>query len=423
MVLALTFGLLLGVGLTVTAGRRHRPPAPSPAAADGMPSAAAASSAPAWFADVLDVLRGGAVVLDADDVVVLANPAARSLGLVRGRRLVVPELARVVRDCRSDGEQRVVELGLRGGSRIGATTAVHARIARLGDGRHVTLLAEDVSEARRVDAVRRDFVANVSHELKTPVGAMSLLAEALVDAADDPDAVRRFAARVQHESTRLTRLVQELIDLSRLQGAYPLPGAERVSVDAIVAEALDRNRLVAAARSVELVAGGEPGLVVRGSEPQLVTALSNLLANAVAYSHEGGRVAVGVRRGEDVVEIRVTDAGIGIPERDLDRVFERFYRSDPARSRETGGSGLGLAIVKHVAGNHGGSVSVWSVEGEGSTFTLRLPALTHGTALSGPVPPVDDQEPPVHPTPHPGPAPRPGPTTRGGAGPLPGSAA
>nr|MDP9496486.1 ATP-binding protein [Actinomycetota bacterium] len=228
-------------------------------------------------------------------------------------------------------------------------------------------------EARRVEAVRHDFVANVSHELKTPVGALSLLAEALQDAADDPAATRRFAGRVQHEVERLSRLVQELLDLSRLQGGEPLPDPVPVSVDEVVAEAVDRTRTVAASRGIRLVTSGETGLQVLGSEPQLVTALANLLGNAVAYSPDRTRVVVSARRWNGAVEISVTDQGIGVAEADRHRIFERFYRADPARSRATGGTGLGLAIVKHVATNHGGEVDLWSVEGAGSTFVLRLP--------------------------------------------------
>jgi len=247
-------------------------------------------------------------------------------------------------------------------------------LALLVSGGHSSLLlVEDVTEARRVEAVRRDFVANVSHELKTPVGAMSLLAEALQDASEDPTAVRRFAGRLQHEAGRLARLVQELIDLSRLQGADPLPDASLVPVDKVVAEAVDRTRTAAAARGISIVRGGERGLTVSGSESQLVTAVGNLIDNAVHYSPEKTRVGVAVRSREGAVEISVTDQGMGIADKDLERVFERFYRADPARSRATGGTGLGLAIVKHVATNHGGEVSVWSVEGSGSTFTLRLP--------------------------------------------------
>jgi two-component system sensor histidine kinase SenX3 len=190
---------------------------------------------------------------------------------------------------------------------------------------------------------------------------------------------------MQREGTRLGRLVAELIELSRLQGAEPLPSPAVVSVDAVVAEAVDRTRLAAESAGMVVVAGGQRGLAVRGNEAQLVTALVNLVDNAVAYSPAGTRVAVGTRGRDGRVEISVSDQGIGIAEGDLDRVFERFYRSDPARSRATGGTGLGLAIVKHVASNHGGEVSVWSVEGSGSTFTLRLPA-----AGGGPGEPVPD---------------------------------
>jgi two-component system sensor histidine kinase SenX3 len=207
---------------------------------------------------------------------------------------------------------------------------------------------------------------------------LTLLAEAVQDAADDPAAVRRFAARMQHEGTRLGRLVAELIELSRVQGAEPLPLPEIVPVDGVVAEAVDRTRLAAEAAGITVVAGGERQLTVRGSEPQLVTALANLIDNAVVYSPRGTRVAIGTRLRNGQVEVSVSDQGIGIAKHDLERVFERFYRADPARSRATGGTGLGLALVKHIATNHGGEVSVWSVEGSGSTFTLRLPAATAG---------------------------------------------
>jgi two-component system sensor histidine kinase SenX3 len=248
-----------------------------------------------------------------------------------------------------------------------------------------------------VDRVRRDFVANVGHELKTPIGALQLLAEALLDAtadgpaggggnggdkpvtdedavAEDAAAVRRFAERIQHESTRLGRLVSELLELSRVQGAEPLPRHDPVSVDWLVAEVLDRTRTGATAKQIQLAVEGARGLIVYGSDSQLATALANLVENAVAYSPEGSRVLVRCLRDDDQVGISVIDRGIGIAPKELDRIFERFYRSDRARSRATGGTGLGLAIVKHIATNHGGRVDVASVLGEGSTFTLRLPA-------------------------------------------------
>ncbi len=370
MLVGLVAGLLLGLLLARVLAARAVPAAHPPAAP---PRPASDVAAPPSSVDVIDALPVAVAVLDADDDVVLANRSAVELGVVRGQRLLVAELRRLVRETRRDGQQREVEVELAATRLVRVPEAVRVRVAPVGRAGHVSLLVEDVTEARRVEAVRRDFVANVSHELKTPVGAMGLLAEALSDAAGDPVAVRRFAGRVQHEAGRLARLVQELIDLSRLQGADPLPVQELVQVDRVVAEALDRARTVAAGAGITLIRGGTGGLTVLGSESQLATAVGNLIENAVHYSPDGTRVAVAVIQRENAVEVSVTDQGIGIAEKDLERVFERFYRADPARSRATGGTGLGLAIVKHVATNHGGEVSVWSVEGSGSTFTLRLP--------------------------------------------------
>ncbi len=327
---------------------------------------------------VLSVLRSSAVVLDEADAVVKASSAAYALGLVRGGKLAVEPMLQMARDTRRDGEIRQVELDLprRGTGRGGDALAVSARVAPLGS-RLVLLLVEDLTEARRIEAVRRDFVANVSHELKTPVGALSLLSEAVMDASDDPEAVERFAGRMQNEATRLTNLVQELIDLSRVQNDDPLEDAEPVRVDELVAEAIDRCRQQAGSKQITMAAAGTADLHVWGNRGQLAAALGNLVENAVNYSPARTRVGIAGRRvqahGGDLVEIAVTDQGIGISEKDRDRVFERFYRVDPARSRATGGTGLGLAIVKHVAASHGGEVTVWSAEGQGSTFTLRLP--------------------------------------------------
>lgn len=326
---------------------------------------------------VLSVLRSSAVVLDEADAVVKASSAAYALGLVRGGKLAVEPMMQMARDTRRDGEIRQVELDLpRRGTGRGEALAVSARVAPLGS-RLVLLLVEDLTEARRIEAVRRDFVANVSHELKTPVGALSLLSEAVMDASDDPEAVTRFAGRMQNEATRLTNLVQELIDLSRVQNDDPLEDAEPVPVDELVAEAIDRCRQQAGAKQITMASGGTADLSVWGNRGQLAAALGNLVENAVNYSPARTRVGIAGRRitapGGDLIEIAVTDQGIGISERDRDRIFERFYRVDPARSRATGGTGLGLAIVKHVAASHGGEVTVWSAEGQGSTFTLRLP--------------------------------------------------
>ena len=378
---ALVVGAAAGVFVAfLLIGRRTPVPVTAPAPAP-------TPFPPTLARRVLEVMGTAAVVLDPADEVVLANPAARQMGVVRGGRVVVEDLRRLARAARRDGEARHLVVDTRG--RLGREPiAVSARVTPLLDGGYVALLLDDVTEGRRLEAVRRDFVANVSHELKTPVGALTLLAEAVQDAADDPEAIRRFAGRMQHEGTRLGRLVAELIELSRLQGAEPLPSPTVVDVDGIVAEALDRTRLAAESAGITVISGGQSRLSVRGNEAQLVTALVNLVDNAVAYSAAGTRVAVGTRRREGYVEISVSDQGIGIAERDLERVFERFYRSDPARSRATGGTGLGLAIVKHIATNHGGGVSVWSVEGSGSTFTLRLPVARPDVAQQ----PDDEQQ-------------------------------
>src|SRR5690606_35653231 len=285
-----------------------------------------------------------------------------------------------------------------------ATFAV--RVAPLGGNGLVLVLAEGQTERLRVDAVRRDFVANISHELKTPVGALSLLAETIADASDDPDAVRRFTGRMQQEASRLTNVIQDLITLSRIQGAEPMAEPTEVDVDEVIEEALDTVRTAADAKGIELAAGGTSGLVVMGDEGLLATALRNLVSNAVAYSPQRTRVSVSAEATEQAVEISVADQGIGIPPQDLERVFERFYRVDAARSRSTGGTGLGLAIVKHIMTHHRREVTVWSKEGSGSTFTLRLPlgegaehtedaepAPTTSTAGGGGPPPTERPKP------------------------------
>jgi two-component system sensor histidine kinase SenX3 len=350
----------------------------------------------------VDALRVGVMVLDRADHPIIANPAVRELGLVRaagfgtqtserpGPAIAPHVVARSLADqARRTGMPQEVELDLPRGPGQG-TVGIQIRAVCLDD-EYVAVEVADLTEARRLAKVRRDFVANVSHELKTPVGALHLLSEALLEATDtaepsgpDPEAARRFAERIQHESVRMGRLVSELIELSRLQGADPLPAMEPVSVDRIVAEVIDRTRTAASAKGIEAVFVGMRGLTVYGSEDQLATALGNLVENAIAYSpdsteagdgaHLAGRVTVTARGDGETIEVSVIDEGIGIDAADVDRIFERFYRADQARSRATGGTGLGLAIVKHIVTNHGGAVLVNSTPGVGSTFTLRLPA-------------------------------------------------
>ncbi|MGE5292136.1 MAG: sensor histidine kinase [Micromonosporaceae bacterium] len=333
---------------------------------------------PPGVASVLSVLPSSAVVVDHEDRVLRASSAARAFGLVKGDQLVVGELIALARQVRRDGEIRETEIEVPNRKFGGRTTSFAVRVAPLGaqfaGGGLVLVLADDQTESRRVEAVRRDFVANVSHELKTPVGALALLAEATEEAAHDPQAVSRFAGRMRHEAARLTFLVQDLITLTRIQTSEPVTDARPVDLDAVVTEAIDRCRMKANKHGITLTSGGDQGLRVLGDEDMLVTALRNLIENAVAYSPERTRVVVSTQHsGKKTAEISVADQGIGIPERDLERIFERFYRVDPARSRVTGGTGLGLAIVKHVTAAHRGKVTVWSKEGAGSTFTLRLP--------------------------------------------------
>jgi two-component system sensor histidine kinase SenX3 len=331
---------------------------------------------PEGVSELLAVLRSSAIVAGPHDEVIEATTAARHLGLVRGTRIVVPELLTLVRNVRRDGVIRTTEVEVRRATGF-AVTYLATRVAPLSD-HLIVVLAEDQTSVRRIEETRRDFVANVSHELKTPVGAISLLAEAVEDAADDPTAVRRFASRMGIEAARLNDLVAQIIDLSRLQADNPLDEPSVVEIDDVLSDAVDRCRVDAERRRISLTVAGSQGCEVLGSARQLSVAVGNLVENAVVYSDAGARVvvaaAVQARSDDDYVEITVSDNGIGIPPADQTRIFERFYRVDYARSRANGGTGLGLAIVKHIAATHGGGVAVWSQPGRGSTFTLRFPA-------------------------------------------------
>jgi two-component system sensor histidine kinase SenX3 len=318
----------------------------------------------------------GTVVVDKYRDVVYMNDQARELGLVRERLL----------DDRAwTAAQRTLATGLdvdfdlapvrrQNPGRSGISVGGHVRLLSEDDRRFAVVYVDDQSEHARMEATRRDFVANVSHELKTPVGAMGVLAEALQASTDDPATVGRFAEMMITESTRLANMVGELIELSRLQGAEPLPDLESVDVDSVVGEALSRYKVAADNADIEITTDAPTGFHVLGDQPLLVTAIANLVSNAIAYSPKGSPVSISRRRRGDNVEIAVTDRGIGIARDDQERVFERFFRVDTARSRATGGTGLGLAIVKHVAANHNGSIRLWSQPGTGSTFTLSIPA-------------------------------------------------
>ena len=333
--------------------------------------------------------HSGLVLLDPEGDVLLHNPRAVELGLVRGLR--PDERAwKAAQQVLARGTVVQVDLSPLGSIHHSGTgrrpAAVLGEVRPLGDG-FTVVDADDESDTVRLEATRRDFVANVSHELKTPVGAVALLAEAVLDAADEPHEVRRFGTKILNESTRLGALVTELIALSRLEGAAQLPELATVDVDEVIADALARCRLAAESAGIEITVDAPSGLQVDGDATLLVTALSNLVDNAVSYSPPGSPVSVSRRLADGFVEIAVTDRGLGIDAQHQERVFERFFRVDPARSRATGGTGLGLAIVKHVAANHGGDVRLWSRPGTGSTFTLRVPACPPG--LPTPVHGVD----------------------------------
>lgn len=325
---------------------------------------------------VLHGMDDAAIVVDASFTVLAASSAAAAFELAEGGSLPTDELRALARRVRTSDaiatETTATQtMRLRRGAPPAEPRLVSVRASRISP-RLTLLVLRDITERERVEEMRRDFVANTSHELKTPVGAVSLLAEAIESAADDPPQVRIFATRLQAEAARLALLTSRIMNLSRLQAADELP-ARIVSIDEVVAGALDAHAIQADSAGVEVVRGGARGLYVLGDAQVLSEAVGNLIANAIAYSPRGSSVGIGIKAADRVVEIAVTDRGIGIAEGEQDRVFERFYRADPARARRTGGSGLGLSIVKHAVQRHGGEVRLWSRPGRGSTFTIRLP--------------------------------------------------
>ena len=321
--------------------------------------------------ELLGILSLTALVITPHNQVLRATPGAIALGLVKNRELAQDELRALVQSASQTSSVETLEADVAVG--LGAEkTLLHARAVQLSDS-NVLMVVEDNTESKRLDDTRRDFIANISHELKTPIGAISLLAEALVDASDDPDAVQKFSKSLRKESKRLTNLIKDVVQLSRIQSAEVVANAEVVDLSTVVMEALDRNSYRAEARNVKITYDAPEGLEVIGDPEMLTVAVKNLIENAILYSEEGAPVGVGLRKVENVAEIAVTDSGLGIPQEDQARIFERFYRVDPSRSRATGGTGLGLAIVKHVASTHNGEVKLFSKPGVGSTFTLRIP--------------------------------------------------
>ena len=322
-------------------------------------------------AQVVDVIATAGVVLDQYNSVLRASPGAIQFGLVQNRRLIHSALVQLADQARTSSGAVQADVTLETGLRR-EQIFVHVRAAKFGE-RYVMLLVDDRTESKKLEETRRDFVANVSHELKTPIGAIGLLAEAIAGATDDPEMVEKFTESLQKETLRLGNLVQELIQLSRVQGAKLSETSTELDLATVIADAVDRNQLLAEQRAIKLATSAESGVKLIGDYEMLVTAVRNLIENAIVYSEQHSQVGIGLRVVDGVAEIAVTDSGIGIPESEQERIFERFYRVDPSRSRETGGTGLGLSIVKHAAANHRGEVKLFSKAGVGSTFTLRLP--------------------------------------------------
>jgi two-component system sensor histidine kinase SenX3 len=326
--------------------------------------------------NTLNQLEGASLIIAPGEVAIFANPEAENLGILREGRIQSEELLASIRVVRRTNVKQNGTIEIARGPIGEGKREITVDVIPLSDGELVLVLLRDESEAQRVHEVRRDFVANISHELKTPIGALSLLSEAVLGAKDDSEAVTKFAARMQIEAKRLTDLVQEIIQLSRVQDSDPLQEAQSLSVSDIIKEALDQCRTTAESRKIILSYDQTQDANILGDRDQLTMALHNLIENAINYSPIDTKVSVSTSLLDQIITISVTDQGIGIPEAETERIFERFYRVDPARSRETGGTGLGLSIVKHIVTKHGGEISVWSAENVGSTFSIRLPIQT-----------------------------------------------
>ena len=327
--------------------------------------------------DLLRAIDAESIVVTPNDQVIYYSEKITNLNLIKDERIQNKELSNLVRAVRRSGISQDATMELPRGPIGAGTHDLLVRVASIGDAGLIAILIFDDSEMRRLDSIRRDFVANISHELKTPIGALSILSEAVLEASNDPEAIAKFASRMQSEAKRLSGLVQEIIDLSRLQDDDPLKNGKPVDLAEVITEAIDQSRLNAENRKIALVFESVDGVKVNGDRAQIMMAIHNLIENAINYSPNGTRVAITLKVLNAIAEVAVSDQGIGIPEKDLERIFERFYRVDPARSRLTGGTGLGLSIVKHIAINHGGDVSLWSVEGAGSTFTVRFPLIAN----------------------------------------------
>ncbi len=317
--------------------------------------------------------------VDGDNKIKYASEVALNLNIAREDKIQIEALETLISMARKIDEPLIKKVKAKRPLGI-AKLNLDTWVMRLERG-EVLLWAQNNSVVSRVETMRRDFVANISHELKTPVGALSLLAEAIEESGKDSESIQKFAKRIGPETKRLTNVIRDIIDLSQVQSDDPLATANPVEVDRVINDAVDAVQLLADLNSVEISQVSEPNIKIVGDEYQLIMAIRNLLTNAITFSPANSRITVGAKLKDGVVEITVSDQGIGISLEDQSRIFERFYRVDPARSRTTGGTGLGLAIVKHVCENHGGEVSVWSVPGQGSTFTMKFPQMEEESVI------------------------------------------
>jgi two-component system sensor histidine kinase SenX3 len=343
---------------------------------------AAGRELPEVLLETLTQLDQDVLILAPGEVATFSTAGIEKMGLLKDGRLQSPELIALIRVVRRTGQTQTGKIEIPRGPIGEGLRDLTVKVIAMAKTDQILVLISDESEAERVHEVRRDFVANISHELKTPIGALSLLSEAVLSAKSDPDSVTNFATRMQHEAKRLTDLVQEIINLSRLQDSDPLQVAHELQINDLIREAVDQCKTTSEARNIWVTITEGQDATVLGDREQLIMAIHNLIENAINYSPENTKVAVTTNIEKDIVEISVTDQGIGIPDSELDRIFERFYRVDPARSRETGGTGLGLSIVKHISTKHGGEVKVWSSPNVGSTFALRLPIYSPNAGVS-----------------------------------------
>lgn len=328
--------------------------------------------------DILQVVDAEYLIVEPGDTVIGSSVRMESLGVIKSGKVANEDIRNLIRQARRNSELNQANIEI-------ANNETRARAFHIGNTGNIAVLIFDDAESLRLDATRRDFVANVSHELKTPISSLSILSEAIAHALDDPEALKDFANRIGKESKRLSTLVSEIINLSRIQGVDALMSAKVIDVNEAIHDAIDISKTKAESRGIKVEYIAPNVIEVLADKLSLVSALDNLIENAINYSPDNTTVKISLTQRDSMAEIAIKDQGIGITESDIARIFERFYRVDPARSRETGGTGLGLSIVKHVINNHGGDVLVWSELGKGSTFTVRLPIVKANLVNSSPV--------------------------------------